>query len=75
MSTFLPHEMKVYMHAEQNYLRVGHVNVHTVFGVFLILTLCLQHEFLKDIVIPRNNTRDTRRQRTGYIKRTSDVPW
>lgn len=59
--------MKVYMHAARGYLRVSHVNVNTVFRIFLILPLCLDHEFLQDIVISRNNAGNIRRQRTGYI--------
>jgi hypothetical protein len=36
-------------------LRVCHENVHAVFSVLLIFTLCLQHETFEDVIVPRDN--------------------
>jgi hypothetical protein len=36
-------------------LRVGHENVHAVFGVLLIFAFCLEHEPLQDVIVPRDD--------------------
>lgn len=37
-------------------LRISHKNVNTMLGVFLILALCFQDEFLEDVVATSNHT-------------------
>ena len=52
-------------------LRVCHENMHAVLSVFLIFTLCLQHEPFEDVIIPCD---DAACNQPNVIRRHSGSP-